>query len=1075
MADDFSTRIDHLHAEYQASRAGDPTLDAVRFATERCGGDERLRAAFLARVAGSPTDSSAQDSSAEDSSARGGSALGGSAPSDAPAGVDAAGTARPTVAPGEGTDRLSHWPATTRHKVVVPQPGGTVRLSDDAPADPEAGRRIDGRYVVERRLGEGGFGVVYLVRDDVHKGNLRALKTLRAALVADQELVQRFRNEIVTLKAVAHRNVPKFHGDGRTDEGDLYYVMDYVDGARLDEILKAEGPMAPDRIVRLVRQVLEVLDYAHEKGVYHRDLKPANLILVKAGTPDEEVRVLDFGIAKIDSDDEEFSEIESLHTMQGGAIGTPHYMAPEQVDGRGGIDGKTDLYALGVIIYQMCSGRVPFTGKTSMEIAAARLTQAPPPLEQSTPEWLRSLVMRLLERQKERRPGTRELRLELDHLARGQRDIKRLMGWIAAGILVVALGVAFLVWRDAQVERQRRLAGVERNQGRGAGEQAPPTRGAGARAQDSGQEGAPERAPQAPPVGFLSPPEGLRSASPEIEVVLDARERQVVVVGDREVQVGADGVARTTMRLPADQSTTIVVRDLDGAQLASRSVHVDGRAPRIEVAPPDGVKEQGSEWLVARRGLVLRGRVDDGPDGALAAKPIALVGGEAQALDAGGGFQIDLELAEGRQDVALRAVDATGQASVWTRTVVVDASAPRIVVSTSSEARTGDRVRFEGRVEDATASSARIVRDGAPQPLALDAEGRFAVDLPLAVGLNEYVIEAQDALGNAGSSTWRVERLRDALKVVSLAPESGRALSARDASVRVSASTSQRPSKVEVQRGGAALQVSAELRADGFDVALPLAFGSNQFRLVVHDEQGVPGPAQELVYLRAEPATPAGCVLPADVALDAEGRPTTVLHERSGLELVLVPAAGSAPAFYASRHEATIGAVRRVREGFYDEPERASEIWDRVPRSQADAHPAILATFDEAKALCRDWGLRLPTTAEWDALAGAGDGRAYPWGSDWIAGACNADQPEDPHRYTAPVGGFPRDRAPCGALDVAGNVSEWCVAGDKPALRGGNWYSSAETCKLQHARNPPAKRSDYVGFRPVLDAPAVAR
>ncbi len=1011
MADDFSTRIDRLHAEYESLRTADPSLTAERFATERCGGDEGLRASFLARLA---------------------------------AGGDA---------------------------TVVPGAGGTVRLSDDAPADPEAGRRIDGRYVVERRLGEGGFGVVYLVRDDVHKGNLRALKTLRAALVTDQELVQRFRNEIVTLKAVAHRYVPKFHGDGRTEDGDLYYVMDYVDGARLDDSLKAEGPMAPDRIVRVVRQVLEVLDYAHEKGVYHRDLKPANLILVKAGTPDEEVRVLDFGIAKIDSDDEEFSEIESMHTMQGGAIGTPHYMAPEQVDGRGGIDGKTDLYALGVIIYQMCSGRVPFTGKTSMEIAAARLTQAPPPLADSTPEWLRSLVMRLLERQKERRPGTRELRLELDHLSRGQRDIKRLMGWIAAGILFVALGVAFLLWRNAQIERQRQSAILERNQRGAAGEESPAPRGPGGRAQGRAQEGAKD----APPVGFLSPPEGLRSSSPDIEVALDARERQVVVVGDREVPVGPDGVARTTVRLPADQSTTIVVRDLDGAQLATRAVHVDARPPRIEVSTPEGAKERGSEWLVARRELVLRGKVDDGPDGALAAKPIALAGGEPQSLDAAGGFQLSIDLVEGRQDVALRAVDATGQSSNWTRAVVLDSTAPQVLVSSSAEARGTDRARLEGRVVDATAVTARLVRDGIAQPLALDADGRFAIDLPLVVGLNEFVVEAQDALGNAGSTNWRVERLRDALKVSSLAPESGRALSARDATVKVSASTTRRPSKVEVQRGGAALQVSAELRADGFDVALPLAFGSNQFRLVAYDEQGVPSAAQDLVYLRAEPATPAGCALPVDVALDAEGRPTTVLHQRSGLELVLVPAAGSTPAFYASRHEATIGAVRRAREGFYDEAERATEIWDRVPRSQADAHPAILATFEEAKALCRDWGLRLPTTAEWDAMAGAGDGRAYPWGSEWIVGACNADQPEDPHRYTAPVGGFPRDRAPCGALDVAGNVSEWCVAGDKPALRGGNWYSSAETCRLQHARNPPAKRSDFVGFRPVLDAPSVAR
>jgi len=1001
MADETQARIDRLLAEYEALRAADPALDPARFASERCGDDEPLRAALLARLAAS----------------------------------------------GE----------TLLHV------GGTVRLSDDAPVDPEAGRRIDGRYVVERRLGEGGFGVVYLVRDEVHKGHLRALKTLRAALVTDQELVQRFRNEIITLKAVAHRHVPKFHGDGRTEDGDLYYVMDYVDGARLDEVLKREGSLAPDRIVRIVRQVLEVLDFAHEKGVYHRDLKPANLILIKPGTPDEEVRVVDFGIAKIDSDDEEFSELESLHTMQGGAIGTPHYMAPEQVDGRGGIDGRTDLYALGIIIYQMCSGRVPFTGKTSMEVAAARLTQAPPPLDASTPDWLRSLVMRLLERQKERRPGTRELRLELDHISRGQRDIKRLIQWLAAGILVIALGVGALLWRDGTSQPEVAVAPVTP----GPGPVQPVT--------NDVQPPSPSAPRELPPVGFLTPPEGLRSASPDIEVALDARERQVVVIGDREVQVGTDGVARTVVRLPADQSTTIVVRDLDGAQLATRAVFVDGRPPRVDVTLPDGVVERGSEWWTARSALTLRGRVEDGPDGALAARPIALASGEPQALDAAGGFEFATTLREGRQELSLRAVDATGQASTWTRTVVLDSTPPQISISTPSEAVTGDRVRLEGRVNDVVSSTARLVRDGQQQTLPLDAEGRFSVELSLAVGVNAVALEAQDLLGNAASSAWRIERVRESLKVLSQAPESGRLLTALDASVKVSVTTSQRCSKVEVQRAGATLQVATDLRDDGFELELPLAFGANLFRVSIHDAQGVAGPVLELTYVRPAPAAPAGCVLPTRFELDANGRPLAVLHERSGLELVLVPAVGTAPPFYAARHEATIGAVRRVRASFYDEPERATEIWDRVPRSQSDLYPAILVTFDEAKAVCRDFGLRLPTVAEWEMLASGGDGRTYPWGNDWIPGACNADQQEDSQAYTAPVGSFPKDRSPCGALDVAGNVSEWCTFGDAPALRGGNWYSSPETCRLQHMRNPPAKRSDFVGFRPVLDAPALGR
>ena len=935
---------------------------------------------------------------------------------------------------------------------ATPVGGGTVILGDDTPVDPDHGRRIDGRYVIERRLGEGGFGVVYLVRDEVHRGNLRALKTLRAALLADEELVQRFRNEIITLKAVAHRFVPKFHGDGRTEEGDLYYVMDYVDGRRLDDILLQDGPMAPDRIVAVVRQVLEVLDYAHEKGVYHRDLKPANLILVKAGTPDEEVRVLDFGIAKISSTDDEFSELESLHTMQGGAIGTPHYMAPEQVDGRGGIDGKTDLYALGVIVYQMCSGRVPFSGKTSMEIAAARLTQAPPPLDASTPEWLRDLVMRLLQRQKEKRPGTRELRLELDHLSKGQRELKRMTTWIGAGILAIALGVSWLLYRGHSQPQQD---------------------------QTTTNTNAPVVAPPNPvtsaPVAFLEPADGTRVANPDVSVVIDARGRDSVFIADREVKVGSDGIARTTLRVAADQTARITVRDAAGTELGARSIYVDTRPPALTVNVPDGVLAKGAEWWTAQSSLLVRGTVTDGADGQLPAKPITFGSNEPQAVDAAGGFDLPVTLTGGRQELLVRASDSVGLSTSVVRGLSLDAAAPSIEFSTSSEATELDRLRLQGRVTDMLSKTAKLVRAAGSDDLALDTNGGFSVEVALQPGLNEFVVEAQDELANRASAIFRVERRRAVVGIANVTPESGRVFAAFDARATISASTNQRASRVEVSRNGATLDLPLRPRADGFELELPLQFGANVFRLVPYGDDGVAGRPFDLSYVRTQPALPAGCVLGDDVQLDAQGRPKLVLHERSGLVLVLVSGDVAQAPFYIAQHEFTIGAARRARPSFYESPERATEIWDRVPKSTADAHPAILVTFDEAKELCRDLGLRLCTTAEWEAASGARDGRTYPWGKDWIAGACNADDPADSFRYTAPVMSFASDVSPHGAFDMAGNVSEWCTADDKPALRGGNWYSSPETCKLLHVRNPPAKRSDFVGFRPALDAPALPR
>ncbi len=917
--------------------------------------------------------------------------------------------------------------------------------------DPPPGRLIDGRYRVERELGEGGFGVVYLVRDELFAGARRALKTLRPELTRDPGVAQRFRNEMVVVKALSHPYVPRFHNDGRTPEGEFYYVMDFVEGVGLDALLRKEGALAPERIVRLVRQLLDVLEYAHGKGVFHRDLKPANILLVDVGTDREQVRVLDFGIAKILSKSGEFADLESMHTLHGGAIGTPHYMAPEQVTGQGRIDGRTDLYSLGVILYQMCSGRVPFTGKTSMEVAAARLTQAPPPLDEDTPAWLRGIVMHLLQRQQEKRPTTQELREGLEALASGQRRLHRSLTFVAAGILAVALGVTWVI-----LDRP----GAEETGSGARGERPAPT---------------PRPAGVATAITIHSPAEGQRTREPDLEVHLDAPGQRTVFLGEIEVPVGPDGAVRANVRLPADVPSSLVVRAADGTELGRRNVMVDTRAPRLTVERPERVVESRGAWFTSESRLELHGTLDDGEHGELPPKPVVIPGAQDLEFDDRGGFRAVLLLEEGTHPLEISGRDRVGHAATFTRTLHVDRSEPRIRFTELPERTQAESLRLEGRIEDASecrASVRRAGEGGEGRDVSLDHAGRFALDLSLEPGFNEFELLAVDALGQRAARALRIERVAISVAVQGVDPPSGRRFSAAEARARLSARTNLAVTRVEVTRGERRLDVEFRPDGGGFDLDLPLALGVNVFHLTPYDARDVAGEAFEVTYLRESPPLPPGCVLPADFELDASGRPVRLVHERSGLELVLVDGtrgAGEPAPFYLARHETTIGDLLRWRPGFY--AESMPTYWGEIANDRGH-HPATRLSFAQGRELAAELGLRLPTTREWELAAAGPGGFAFPWGEELRPRAANARDPEDGWPYTAPVGSFPTDRSAFGLLDMAGNASEWCTEPDgRAALRGGNWTSEPENCRVDHPRNPPAGASDTIGVRFALDAP----
>ena len=273
---------------------------------------------------------------------------------------------------------------------------------------------LAGRYLLERRLGRGAMGQVYLARDENFGTRQVAVKTVRPDLLNSEDLqegeaIARFEREARAAASILHPHVVSTTDFGKTADGVFYLVMEYVKGETLHELLRREGTLTTTRSLALLCQIGDGIEAAHEAGILHRDLKPGNVFLLKTGRDETDgfIKVGDFGLAKMV--DEAASQISAKQgPVSRGIIGTPEFMAPEQMEAENPIDARADLYALGTIAYLMLGGRVPFTGDL-MQIVTAKFTTDPPPLSQLrtdiAPEIERA-VMRALEREPPKRPDT---------------------------------------------------------------------------------------------------------------------------------------------------------------------------------------------------------------------------------------------------------------------------------------------------------------------------------------------------------------------------------------------------------------------------------------------------------------------------------------------------------------------------------------------------------------------------------------------------------------------------------------------------------------------------------------------
>ena len=283
------------------------------------------------------------------------------------------------------------------------------------------GSVIRGKYRLLAKVGQGGMGSVYkalhLAFDE-----LRALKVIAPELLTDDLFVKRFKHEAVITRRLQHPNAVRVDDIDEAEDGRPFIVMEFIEGKSLKKLIREEGPLPVPRVCSIVKQSAAALDAAHRLGMVHRDIKPDNIALVDA--PDGEmVKVLDFGIAKMK--EARMGEAAGLTlTGAGVVIGTPQYMSPEQAMGKRGdeLDGRADLYSLGVVMYQMLTADLPFKADTTMEMLLAHMQKPPAPIavlhpELQVPAPVADLAMRLLEKNRDNRPASaRVLIQELEKL-----------------------------------------------------------------------------------------------------------------------------------------------------------------------------------------------------------------------------------------------------------------------------------------------------------------------------------------------------------------------------------------------------------------------------------------------------------------------------------------------------------------------------------------------------------------------------------------------------------------------------------------------------------------------------------
>jgi serine/threonine-protein kinase len=257
-----------------------------------------------------------------------------------------------------------------------------VPVGRSSDADPLIGQLLSGRYKIIRKIGEGGMGIVYEAEHVVIEKRV-GLKVLREDFSRRADVVERFRQEAKSASKIGHEHIIDISDFGVTATGANYFVMELLHGHDLASELEKKGPLSARRTIQLALQCTRALGAAHKKGIVHRDMKPENIFLVQRASGEDFVKIVDFGIAKM-SDIETDGQPGRKLTKTGMIFGTPEYMSPEQAGGKK-LDHRVDIYAMGIILYELLTGRVPYVGDTFMGILTQHMFETPPPIALANP------------------------------------------------------------------------------------------------------------------------------------------------------------------------------------------------------------------------------------------------------------------------------------------------------------------------------------------------------------------------------------------------------------------------------------------------------------------------------------------------------------------------------------------------------------------------------------------------------------------------------------------------------------------------------------------------------------------
>ncbi|HTT63962.1 MAG TPA: serine/threonine-protein kinase [Bryobacteraceae bacterium] len=273
------------------------------------------------------------------------------------------------------------------------------------------GAMIRGKYRILGRLGQGGMATVYKA---LHVGfdEVRALKVIQPELASDLSFVKRFGQEAALTRKLQHPNAVRVEDIDQADDGRPFMVMEFIEGESLKDVIQRQAPLPVPRVCRIAKQVAAALEAAHQLGMIHRDIKPANILLTRPPGSDEQAevaKVLDFGIAKIR--EAHWAAGGTTLTRTGTSIGTPAYMSPEQAMGKTGegLDGRADLYSLGVVMYEMLTGELPIKAESEVQMLIGQINTPPQPIRArrpELPEGIGAVVMRCLEKDPARRPAS---------------------------------------------------------------------------------------------------------------------------------------------------------------------------------------------------------------------------------------------------------------------------------------------------------------------------------------------------------------------------------------------------------------------------------------------------------------------------------------------------------------------------------------------------------------------------------------------------------------------------------------------------------------------------------------------